>query len=111
MFQILSYIFTFLPIEDRKNVRLVSQQWNECCNCPAIIRREKLVFRRAFLTHCINEFLQECQHLHPIVELHSEYLELLPGEVAWQLICEKVHSLTLTDECEVSSEMTKNIVK
>lgn len=103
--QILSYIFEYLPLEDRKNVRLVCQLWySNCC-------KENMVFRAAMEdgdVKMIQEVLENCKLKHLDLSFQGVAVYKLPAET-WCRIGNRVRSLDLY-KCRLSECVMKYVI-
>jgi len=107
-FQVLTHIFAFLKLDDRKNVRLVCSSWYSCAISMSITKNEKFVFRTRFGIQDIAKFLLKPDLLVINLEFQGLPLSSLPADT-WKWCGHRVQSLEFYD-CRGNDETMKNII-
>lgn len=106
--QILTEVFSYLELPDRKNVRLSCQSFYDACNQISIISQEKIVIRRKVDVQDITQTLLSCQYLRLDLEFEEHSLDQLPGKI-WSHCGDKIYSLTFP-WVSVEDEIVKNVI-
>ena len=109
--QILPHIFKYLPLEDRKNVRLVCHLWNDACNRLEIVRNEKFVFRTGNDYDDIEQMgahIARSKTIRSSLEFQGLPLLKLPSFV-WHRCGAQIRTLFLY-KCSMNDETMKNII-
>ena len=106
-FQVLPNIFKFLPIDDRKNVRLTCHEWNDACNNLGIIMCEKFVFHRGNVAH-MKACFTKCKILRSNLEFYGLSLQHIPS-IVWKYAGARIKSLFICD-CELDDDTMGDII-
>jgi hypothetical protein len=109
---VLPEIFKFLPVEDRKNVRLACHRLKHACDHPRIVKCEKFVFRPSHdeeddLTY-LAASIRKCEIFRSHFEFHGLSLWQFPSNV-WERCGRHVKSLFI-HECEIADWTIFDIV-
>lgn len=108
MLQILTEIFLYLELPDRKNVRSSCKSFYDACNRIPIISKEKLVLRGCYCIRDITKTLLLCQYLKLNLEFQGLLLFTLREEI-WIRCGATIHSLTI-HHCSVGEKVLKNVI-
>ena len=107
-FQVLIRILALLPLNDGKNIRLVSRLWYDCCLIPSITKNEKFVFRSDFGVEDIPSILLKPDLLNLNLEFQGLTISSIPTS-SWEARGPRASSLELY-ACNWDYETIKNIL-
>lgn len=101
-------IFLYLPLKDRKNIRLACALWYHCCTRLSIVKNEKLVFRSGYSIQEITKLLTSRHYVNFNLEFQGMPVDTFPT-VIWKNCGDKIISLDF-HECKLSDKTIKNII-
>lgn len=107
-FQILSQIFAFLSLVDRKTVRLVCRSWYACSISTNITEREKFVFRIDSMIVNVIEVMKRSNYKWLNLEFQGLVVSNIPAS-AWKACGERIRTLAF-HSCGWQDETMKNII-
>jgi len=107
-FQILTRIFAFLSLRDRKEVRLTCKLWYNCSLRLSITNNEKFMFRAGSNLQDIAKVLMKPNFLQMNLRFEGLSLSLLPAHT-WNVCGHRIHSLEF-DDCKWNDEAIKDII-
>ena len=107
-FQVLTRIFEFLQLEDRKSVRLTCKLWNESSRRVSIVKNEKIVFRTNCGVPQIYEMLVNSNFTPMCVEFQVLRCDYFPADI-WEMTGAKIRALHFHN-CLLKDLTLENII-
>lgn len=101
-------IFSYLPLSERKNVRLVCWEWYRAVSHQSILKTEKLVCVREQDKKRIFNFLTKMEHIRPNLEFHGLPIDRTSARF-WRKRGDLIQSLTFV-KCKFTPKAAKLVI-
>lgn len=110
-FQILIHIFKYLPLEDRKTVKLTCKSWLKWCSDRSITQNEIYVLRPGATDTDIARILCREEYMHVNFEFHfTRSKQLVLPCPSIEEYGYKVHEIAVRPNCRITIDTLKCII-